>query len=580
MMVTMTRSRLALLALPALLALTPATAANARPLPVKPPPEVAIGKVGLSTPVDGRGSILIPVRYPIQLAGRRTRLTVSLFSGHGRRIHSRQLDVRLSSGHARRPEKRRRFTYVHRIDLDRAATRLVRRGARVRVAARGLLDADRHGKAEYRSRDTSSQAVPRTAAGGGLCSDVPAVRVRPGRQVVVELPVCEASREWDFLGRPERGRAAIKDGRLIYRPPAKFRGTQAIELVGLFDPEGASSSAFAPLVFTEFPITVSAADDDVVVRALGDSVTAGFGYYSNGTPMTIGHLLECRPAATGFNDACSSNSLNTTSSRGKLEYAPDFGLADDVSWAAQWANEHALTDYANFAISGSEPADWAPGGELHPTTARIEAEDPDYVLMTMGANPLLSEMLFDVDNMGCAIYADLFGGYRECVEEAFAEVHLQATLKSLYTDLVQNTDATIFLMQYHLSVPSTALAYSATQIAEMGKLLNREIAAVAAAVNPQRLQIVTPPHFNVGIDISPVYPSRFSCSRLGYKVDGPSVQSNPTQEELAILHPLSFCEGPNGEASPPWVISGDTGIHPSATGYAQMASQVPPPTGG
>jgi hypothetical protein len=200
--------------------------------------------------------------------------------------------------------------------------------------------------------------------------------------------------------------------------------------------------------------------------------------------------------------------------------------------------------------------------------------------MTVGANPLLSDMLFGADNMGCAIYADVFGGYRECIEGAFAEVHLQADLKSLYTDLVQHTGATIYLMQYHLSVPSTALAYGATQIAEMDKLLNREIAAVAAAVNPQRLQVVAPPHFDVGIDISPVYPSRFSCSELGFKVDGPSVQSNPTQDELAILHPLSFCEGPSGKASPPWVIGGDTGIHPSATGYAQMASQVPPPAGG
>jgi lysophospholipase L1-like esterase len=27
----------------------------------------------------------------------------------------------------------------------------------------------------------------------------------------------------------------------------------------------------------------------------------------------------------------------------------------------------------------------------------------------------------------------------------------------------------------------------------------------------------------------------------------------------------------------PWVISGDTGIHPSATGYAQMAAEIPAP---
>lgn len=52
----------------------------------------------------------------------------------------------------------------------------------------------------------------------------------------------------------------------------------------------------------------------------------------------------------------------------------------------------------------------------------------------------------------------------------------------------------------------------------------------------------------------------------------------PTQKELLILHPLSFCRGPEGGGEP-WVISGDTGIHPSAAGYAQMAAQVPPPAG-
>jgi lysophospholipase L1-like esterase len=569
------RFRLVLAVPVALLALGAGTAV-ARPLALEPPPAVTIGKVGVSAPVDGRASLLVPVQYPIQLAGRRTELTVTLIEGEGGNVYSWRLGVRLSSGLKRRPDRRRRFIYVHHVDLSPALTRQVQRGARVRVTVRGRLDANRDGKAEYRSRDASAQPLPRAAAGGGLCSDVPAIRARPGQRVVVDLPACESSRNWDFVERPERGRAAIKHGRLIYRPPAKFRGTQTIELVGLIDFSAAAKSEFDPLVFTEFPVTVSAADEGVTVRALGDSVTAGFGYYSNGTPMTIGRLLECRPATKGFDDACSSNSLNTTSAKGKLEYAPDFGLANDISWAAQWANEHGVTDYANYAVSGSEPSDWAPSGELHATTERLEADNPDYVLMTMGANPLLANMLFGADNMGCAIYADVFGGYRECIEEAFAEVHLQASLQSLYTDLVQHTEATIYLMQYHLSVPSTALAYSATQIAEMGKLLNREIATVAAAVNPQRLQVVAPPHFDVGIDISPLYPSRFSCSKLGYEVDGPSVQSTPTQDELAVLHPLSFCEGPAG-GGPPWVISGDTGIHPSATGYAQMASQVPPP---
>lgn len=52
------------------------------------------------------------------------------------------------------------------------------------------------------------------------------------------------------------------------------------------------------------------------------------------------------------------------------------------------------------------------------------------------------------------------------------------------------------------------------------------------------------------------------------------MQSTPTQDELEVLHLPSICEGPE-DGEPPWVMSGDTGIHPSATGYLQMASQVP-----
>ncbi len=90
-----------------------------------------------------------------------------------------------------------------------------------------------------------------------------------------------------------------------------------------------------------------------------------------------------------------------------------------------------------------------------------------------------------------------------------------------------------------------------------------------------RLRTVAPPHFDVGVDLSPVYPSTYSCSSFGNEVDGPSVQSEPTQGELLASQPLSFCAGSAGE--PPWAIAGDTGLHPSAAGYAQMAAQVPAP---
>jgi lysophospholipase L1-like esterase len=521
--------------------------------------QVRVGRASLGHSADGYPSILVPVSYPIQLVGHVEPLEVTLLDRSGNRVFHRLLRARLSGGRLRRPERRRRFTFVHRIDLrDRPPLRL-QRGMRVKVRAKGLLDADADGAAEMADSDHAAQALPLVSR-RSLCSTPAAGRTRPGRRTTMQLPACTGAPRWRISRQPEHGQAHIEAGSLVYRSGSGFRGTDTLALTG----------------GREVRFTVGAAAP-IVVRALGDSVTAGFGYYSSGTPMTIGRLLGCRPPAKEFDDACSSNSLVTANTQ-KLAYAPDYGLSNNISWAAQWANEHGVTDYENLAVSGSEPSDWAPKGELHKTTEEIEAEDPDYLLMTVGANPLLSNMLFGFDNMGCAVESDIVGGYRECIEDAFAEVHLRENLESLYEDLVAHTDATIYLMQYHLAVPSTALAYSATQIAEMGELLNREIAVAATAVNPKRLVVVTPPHFDVGIDISPVYTSTFSCSRLGYTVDGPSVQSTPTQKELAILHPLSFCGGPGG-GGPPWVISGDTGIHPSAAGYQQMAALVPPPEG-
>lgn len=519
---------------------------------------VEVGKMSLNRKPGGRSILLVPVRYPIEVNGRAVRLRVTIDPRGAGRSVTRRLHTRVHGGALRRPERRRAFTFVHSLSLGPPLTARVEHGARVSVRADGSLDVEGDGEAELPAVDREARLLSLLPPSGPpLCASVPQLRVKPGKRVGLRLPSCSRGVRWRIQRAPRHGGARIVDGRLVYRAEPGFEGSDALRLRGI------------PVRFTV------AAEGGLTVRALGDSVTAGFGYYDDGSSMTIASLLECRPAAKEFNDACSSNSALTESEPGEVEYAADYGLANNVSWAAQWANAHGITDYKNFAISGSEPKNWAPGGEFHSTTEQILDEDPDYVVLTMGANPLLSEMLFGIDNIGCAVSADILGGYRECVERAFREVSLRENLQKLYADLVENSSATILLMQYHLSVPSVALAYSATQIAEMGNLLNREIASVAAEVNPRRLRVVAPPHFSVGIDISPVYPSSYSCSRLGFLVDGQSVQSEPTQYELAILHPLSFCEGP--PSGPPWVISGDTGIHPSAAGYAQMAAALPAP---
>jgi lysophospholipase L1-like esterase len=533
-------------------ALAPAAAAKGRDAGVR------VGKVALTPAVEGRSTLLVPVSYPIAFAGRPLELSLRVFPRGQAKPIFRVLHTRASAGVPRVPERRRRFTFVHAALLGRALTRDLEDGGRAVVKATGTVDANHDGVDELSLPASAPRELSPAAASEPLCATVAQFRILPARRLTIKLPACTSSVRWQVTQAPRDGKARILGDTLVYHAPAGFRGTVSLRLTG-----------GAPVV-----IKVGTAQR-AVVRAMGDSVTAGFGYYDDGSPMGLLSLPECKPGSVTLVDACSSNSQTTSNDAEKVEYAPDYGLANNVSWAAQWANEHGMIDYENLAISGSEPINWAPEGSLYETTERIESEDPDYILMTLGANPLLANMLFGVDNMGCAIYADLFGRYDECIERSFAEVKLQKYLKSLYKDLVAKTDATIYLMQYHLAIPSTALAYTSFQIAEMGRLMNREIASVAAEVNPKRLQVVAPLHFNVGIDISPVYPSGYSCSRFGYKVDGPSVQIDATQDELLAAHPLSFCEGP--ASGPPWVISGDTGIHPSATGYTQMASQVPAP---
>jgi lysophospholipase L1-like esterase len=383
---------------------------------------------------------------------------------------------------------------------------------------------------------------------------------------------------WALGLRPRHGKVRRGKARIAYRPGSGYRGLDELLLRGRPAGTGRAGGSGAAAAVT-VPVRLyigPRATAGLTGRAIGDSVTAGFGFYHDGSPMLFPSLFHCRPADTGYNDACSSNSLTTNSSRGGLSFSPDYGLSNNISWAAQWANAHGITNYDNVAVSGAAPADWGPGGSLYTLTQNVEADDPDYVVLTLGANPLLSDVLFNIDTMGCALKSHLFGDFTQCVQTAFASVGLEQNLGAVYQELLAKTDATILLMQYHLSIPSIALAYSSLQIEQMGDLLNDAIASVAQSLGSPRLRVVAPPRFAVGIDMTPLAPNTYSCSRLGYRVDGPSVQATVTQHQLGLTHPLSFCKGP-AIGPPPWVISADTGIHPSAAGYAQMASAVTAP---
>ncbi len=578
------------------LALAPAAGAAKQHQPVKlaPPVKVKVGRVALGTLPEGTPAVLTAIRYPIEALGREMSADIRV-AIPGRDFHSIATDI-VGAGGLRKGDRRRSFTFVHEFPLHprvAAAVLLAQsegKPVRVKVTASGAIDVNGDGKPDISSAARQTAVLPLTPlvpsygsggkrSGGGkraasdktkraatakaakaFCASIPRLRLEPGQRVEYPLPACTAPVTWKVKGQPAAGSARVAREALVIQAPKQ----PAPMTIGLS---------------TGPPVQVTVVEPkDLSVRAIGDSVTAGYGYYDDAREMPIYRLPECKPLGTHLNDACSSNSTATheTGKEEPISYAPDYGLANNVSWAAQWANAYGVTDYENLAVTGSEPKNWAPGGDLYATTKAVEAENPDYILMTMGANPILAETLFGLDPMGCAIYADIFGEYNRCVERAFAKVDLRTELHRLYADLVEHSTSTIYLMQYHLSIPSSALAYTSTQIAETAALMNQTIAEVAAEVSPTRLQVIAPPHFNVGLDIEPVSPAGSECGELVTdRVDGPSVQSAVTQAELHLLHPIEFCPQTEGEA--PWVISGDTGIHPSAEGYFHMASRIPAP---
>lgn len=558
------RGGIAALAVASLMVFGIGSAAQARS--VKPPTVAPVQLAGYK----GHWKLLVPMKLQLQISGREVEGKVKLNFPGG--AWSRSWEALPHAGKVRTGDQRESFLYRHGIPVSaRIAGAILRNRGRTSLSVSYGHEVPTAGDSQE-SVDASAvqKGVPR--AGAALCETLPRFVIRPGTGRRITLPSCGRKLRWRVVEGPDRGTASVlvNQGVLVYRGGKGQRGSDDLTVEGLLRGKRVTRQ--------NLQIRMAEGDPaDVSVIAMGDSVTAGFGYFgATGKPMGITQLYECKPGATALNDACSSNSYNRKSSVGaKPNYLPDFGLARNISWAAQWANEHGITDYENYAVTGSAPTDWLPNGQFHSTLQTIQTSNPDYILMTLGANPLLSDVLFGIDNMGCALESDLFGDFRQCVLDAFETVDLDGNMNALFTELVQNTTSRIVVMEYPLSVPSSAIAYSAVQLEMMGELLNQVIGAEAAAVSTSRITQVAPPRFDVGIDMEPMYPSNYSCSFLGYKVDGPSVQATPTQDELEVDHPLSFCSGP--AIGQPWVISGDTGIHPSIAGYSQMASRIPAP---
>ncbi len=301
------------------------------------------------------------------------------------------------------------------------------------------------------------------------------------------------------------------------------------------------------------------------MRALGDSVTAGFGFLSNGAEMSLLELPFCVPEGANPNNRCSSNSPNGPDESGPVGWLPDYGLANDVSWAAQAAHAFGLKGTAafqNLAVSGSTPSNWAPGGYLSPELEQIVHDDPNLTIMTLGANPLLSIFLTGSGAFCAFSFTD--AELRACVTRYIHAQRLGPLLKEVVGELLAAPRNHVVVSLYHLAIPSVTL-FSAHQVRILFATFNATISSAVRSLPAYgtRVAVMAPPRFFVGRG-----PGSFICPANHARVDGPSHQSDATQDEFALDPFVSFCGGS------PWVISSDTGIHPDRQGYAQFAATL------
>ena len=350
----------------------------------------------------------------------------------------------------------------------------------------------------------------------------------------------------------------------------------------------ACSSSAAPV---ESASSGGAAAAPQRIVAFGDSFTAGFGFYDDGAEMTGEEFFTCVGEGTipadKKNDLCSSNGTARTPEE-PLAFAPDYGYGNQVSWAAQVAQGLGVPaeSYVNIAISGSTGREWAEDLFTIDGTnglAAVAAQAPDVVLMTLGGNPTLGKVILG-EGERCDAYdtpdgtlsgADLTAEeseLRACFNRIITEDGTYDALVTVYTRLLDTTDAQILVLTYPRVVPALALGnYTPAGLLVAREELNATIAKAMDAVKSSHSEgsrlISADPEFGVGLPPGDYTAADcFGAAKDATGTDGPSNQSRPTQENFAEMYAeTGWCPGT------PYLIAGDSGVHPNKAGYSEFA---------
>ena len=289
-----------------------------------------------------------------------------------------------------------------------------------------------------------------------------------------------------------------------------------------------------------------------VLRAIGDSVTAGFGYCGLVDPdCTNGpgqpYSLNERSVCTGgdYDDRCSSDKGDTTA------HLPGTDGVPAISWAAQFAVREDIPDYINFAVTGSTPSQWddnTPHGFYNFDTlmANVLNAHPDLTLMTLGANPVLRQFYSNPLNIACVALGTI-AIVESCARKELEKADTMRHLEHVYEKLLSDPTNHVIVMGYH--TPHPALVQSVLgKIVEFYLPRYTNVQAVLGVINT-----------TVREAVDKVAKQGTNDQRIHFV----GLEPWPAEEHQCL-----------DRRHDPWVISSDFCIHPTDKGYTQFVDRL------
>lgn len=436
-----------------------------------------------------------------------------------------------------------------------------------------------------------------STAGGRVATTV---AIAPGRAASVPVPRdCFAGRETVTAVAPDSGQlegagAQVPSSRryLRYTPAPEVRsGTVLLRFNGSNSGE------------RRVAVEIGGADASRDVVAIGDSVTAAFGYNANDAALENGWmtLKDCNQEAEYPKlpqNSCSNNRTSGLPWQGGGERAGDVAYPMQFrAWlrdASRAAGVGSAPDVRNWAVSGARPAHWDPqpmgddptnrnnsAGGFSGQTAQIR---DSLVVMTLGANRLLADFLNIDFAYPMAWFGDIAGDYakctgargwiwgydeagrsrlKRCFDEDWAIQRQGEHLVSVYQQLLRQNNK-VLVVGYHLACPSTFGTW-------------QQMSFIAGPAAGGRCTA-----YKGDNGMSQWDQAVYVSGLLNEAVDGAVrsaqawARTNAPGSQIAFVDTASLNDWSSHQtwSGDPWVFPNDTGIHPSRAGHAQMARNV------